>query len=154
MKPTLTERNKRIIDAYYQSLSRGDSATFKSLHAEDVVFNFVGRTPLSGRHVGREKCFKLLSRYVIAALVPGEYQFAKKWRIMAADEKCVVAIMKGGGAAKNGSNYEQTYCQVFTIAEDKICEIHEFFDTVLVEEALFDCRLEKPEKDPTEPFQF
>jgi uncharacterized protein len=66
----------------------------------------------------------------------------------------VVGIMHGGGVAKNGIDYDQTYCQIFTIREGKISELHEFFDTVLAEAALFDNKLERPEREPELPFEF
>jgi ketosteroid isomerase-like protein len=149
-----TEKNRKAIETYYRSLAAGSFKTFVSLHAEDVVFNLVGKTPVSGRFVGRERCLNAVSGRVAEALVPGKFRFAKKWRIMAADENCVVGIMKGGGTAKNGLNYEQTYCQVFTMRDGKIQELHEFFDTVLAEEALFDNRLECPQAEPESPLEF
>lgn len=149
-----TEKNRRTVETYYQSLAAGNFKTFVSLHVEDVVFNLVGKTPVSGRFVGREKCFNAVSARVAKALVPGKFRFAKKWRIMAADKNCVVGIMEGGGTAKNGLEYEQTYCQVFTMHNGKIKELHEFFDTVLAEEALFDNRLERPQTKPEFPLEF
>jgi len=149
-----TEKNRRAIETYYRSLAAGDFKNFASLHTEDVAFNLVGNTPVSGRFLGRERCLSDVSARVVKALVPGRFRFAKKWRIMAADENCVVGIMKGGGMAKNGVEYEQTYCQVFTMRNGKIQELHEFFDTVLAEEALFDNRLESLQAEPESPLEF
>lgn len=148
------EENRRIIERYYRSLAEGDAETFSSLHTEDVVFNILGNTPFSGRFVGKTECFSEVGYRVVHLLVPGRFKFAKKWRIMAADENCVVGIMQGGGTAKTGLEYEQTYCQVFTMREGKISELHEFLDTVLVEEALFENRLECPREEPDLHFQF
>ena len=148
------EENRKIIERYYRSLAEGDAETFSSLHSKDVIFNVLGKTPVSGRFVGKAECFSKIASRVIRTLVPGTFKFAKKWRIMAADENCVVGIMQGGGVAKTGYKYEQTYCQVFTIRDGKIFELHEFLDTVLVEEALFENRLEFPREDPDFPFEF
>jgi ketosteroid isomerase-like protein len=148
------EENRKIIEKYYGALAEGDAETFSSLHSEDVIFNVLGNTPVSGRFMGKTECFSKIASRVVRTLVPGTFKFAKKWRIMAADEKRVVGIMKGGGVAKTGLEYDQTYCQVFTIRDGKISELHEFLDTVLVEEALFGNRLECPREDPDLPFNF
>jgi uncharacterized protein len=148
------QENRTIIEKYYQSLAEGDFKTFASLHAEDVVFNLAGKTPVSGRFVGKTQCLSFVARRVSHALIKGEYRFARKWRLMAVDEERVVGIMQGGGVAKNGINYDQTYCQIFTIRDGKVSELHEFFDTVLAEAALFDNKLERAEREPEHPFEF
>ena len=147
------KENRETIERYYHALANGDFEALAAIHSDDVVFNLVGQTPVSGRFVGKNVCFgEVISEKVLGALVPGKFKFAKKWRIMAADDNCVVGIMQGGGLAKNGIEYAQTYCQVFTMRNGKITELHEFFDTVLAEAALFDNHLEKQETGPAQPF--
>ncbi|NIV22945.1 MAG: hypothetical protein GWN51_04690, partial [Gemmatimonadetes bacterium] len=58
-----------------------------------------------------------------------------------------------GGPTRNGQSYEQTYCEIFTIRDGKIAEMHNFFDTVLVEQCLFDNPLERPETPLPDPFR-
>ena len=146
--------NRQLIEKYYEALSAGDFEKLASLHTDDVVFNLVGNTPVSGRFTGKDICFGEVVAQVVSSLQPETIKFGVKWRIMAADENCVVGIMQGGGMAVNGEEYAQTYCQVFTIENGKITELHEFFDTVLVEKALFGNHLQKPETAPPNPFQF
>jgi ketosteroid isomerase-like protein len=148
------EENIKTIEDYYRRLSKGDFEKFISLHAEDVIFNLAGRTPVSGRFIGRAKCIEAVLKPVAKSLQPGKFKFAKKWRIMAADENRVVAIMQGGGTTKNDCSYEQTYCQIFTLSNGKILEVHEFFDTALAEAALFNNRLQREEIEPTQAFDF
>ena len=61
--------------------------------------------------------------------------------------------MKGGGPCKNGEDYEQTYCEIFTIRDGKIIELHAFFDTVLIEQCLFDNSLKRKPSIVKDPFQ-
>ena len=61
--------------------------------------------------------------------------------------------MQGGGPTVNGGRYDQTYCEIFTIRDGLIIEMHNFFDTVLVEDALFSNRLENIEAPISHPFQ-
>jgi len=95
----------------------------------------------------------MISQKLLDKLVPGKIQFATKWTIVAAEGDRVVGLMQGGGPTKDGHNYEQTYCEIFTIRDGKILEMHNFFDTVLVEQCLFDNPLTRPEASLTDPFQ-
>ena len=149
-----TEDNRRLIERWYEALAAGDFQTIFDMHHDDVVYNMVGNTPVSGRLYGREACCNgMIQQQLLAALVPGEFQFAREWHIVAAEGERVVGLMKGGGPARNGALYEQTYCEIFTIRDGKIAEMHNFFDTVLVEQCLFDNSLERPESPLPDPFR-
>jgi len=41
------------------------------------------------------------------------------------------------GKSIHDKDYNQIYCQIFTIKDNKIYKLHEFFDTSLVETSLF-----------------
>lgn len=151
----LREANIRLAESYYQALERGDFEALAHLHADDVVFNLIGHTPVSGRWVGKAECFgPLVEELVVGKLVPETVQFSRKWKIMCADEDRVVGLMYGGGKATNGEDYLQTYCQIMTIRDGKIAELHEFFDTALVELALNDNPTVKDPTVPDRPFDF
>lgn len=147
--------NVALIERYYQCLHDGDFETLAALHADDVAFNMLGSTPVSGRWEGRQECFgPLVADAVLGKLRPGEYQFGKIWRIMCADDHSVVGIMQGGGPGLNGEIYDQTYCQVFNIREGKISELHEFYDTALVELVLNDNPTQKGTTPQERAFRF
>jgi ketosteroid isomerase-like protein len=150
-----SQENRQLIERWYHALEEGDFETLADLHADDVVYNLIGTTPVSGRWIGKEECVDgIINEKLLTFLVPEEVQFGKKWRIMCADENCVVGIMQGGGPTKSGDLYDQTYCEIFTIRDGKIAELHAFLDTVLVERCLNDNRLQKPETQPMRPFDF
>ena len=124
------------------------------MHHEDVVYNMVGNTPVSGRIYGKEACCNgMITQKLLEKLVPEKIQFSKEWTIVAAEGDRVVGLMKGGGPTKDGNNYDQTYCEIFTIRDGKIVEMHNFFDTVLVEQCLFDNHLQEIEEPLVDPFQ-
>ncbi|MEP5938109.1 MAG: nuclear transport factor 2 family protein [Erythrobacter sp.] len=163
MDTDLRQRNIALIERYYAALAGGDFEALADCHSDDVAFNMLGSTPVSGRWEGKAECFgPLVADAVLGNLVPGQFAFAKKWRIMSADDTCVVGLMQGGGPALNGEQYDQTYCQVFTIGDRetdqgtqrKITELHEFYDTALVERALNDNPSAKPPVQPDKPFSF
>lgn len=149
------DANIALAEAYYRALERGDFEALADLHHDDVAFNLLGSTPVSGRWEGKAECFgPLVEEMVVGKLVPETIQFSREWRIMCADENCVVGIMRGGGMGKNGHEYLQTYCQVMTIRDGKIAELHEFFDTALVELALNDNPTAKGTSEVARPFTF
>lgn len=136
---TLREQNIAVAEAFYEALAQGDFDALAALHSEDVVFNLLGSTPVSGRWEGKAQCFgPLVADGVVGKLIPETVQFSREWAIMCADEQRVVGLMRGGGKGKNGHEYLQTYCQIMTIKDGIIVEMHELFDTALVELVLND----------------
>ena len=144
-----------VATAFYEALAAGDFDALAALHSDDIVFNLVGTTPVSGRWEGKAVCFgPIVADGVIGKLVPETIRFSRQWRIMSADENCVVGLVRGGGTATNGHDYTQTYCQIMTIRDGLIVELHEFFDTALVELALNDNPTVKGPSLPAQPFTF
>ncbi|MEL7199942.1 MAG: nuclear transport factor 2 family protein [Pseudomonadota bacterium] len=151
----LREANIAVAKRFYEVLAAGDFEALAALHSDDVVFNLVGSTPVSGRWEGKAECFgPVVADGVVGKLVPETIQFSRKWRIMSADDNCVVGIMQGGGMGKNGHDYQQTYCQIMTIRDGLIVELHEFFDTALVELALNDNPTGKGPSEVQRAFEF
>ena len=149
------QANIELIEHYYACLGSGDFEALADLHSDEVCFNMLGSTPVSGRWEGKAECFgPIVADGVVGKLKPGEFAFSKKWRIMCADHERVVGIMQGGGPGLNGEQYDQTYCQVFTIIDGKIAELHEFYDTALVELVLNDNPTQKPPTPQKRAFQF
>lgn len=151
----LRETNIGVAQAFYTALERGDFDALAELHHDDVAFNLIGQTPVSGRWEGKAECFgPLVADMVVGKLVPETIQFSRQWKIMCADDTRVVGLMTGGGMATNGEEYLQTYCQIMTIRDGKITELHELFDTALVERALNDNPTVKGPTPPARPFAF
>jgi ketosteroid isomerase-like protein len=151
----LRAANIAVATRFYEALAAGDFDALAALHSDDIVFNLVGTTPVSGRWEGKAVCFgPIVAEGVVGKLVAETIRFSREWRIMCADENGVVGLMRGGGLAKNGHDYSQTYCQIMTIRDGLIVELHEFFDTALVELALNDNPTKKGPSVPARPFAF
>jgi hypothetical protein len=154
VQETSVGENRALITRWYEALAAGDFEAIFEMHHDDVVYNMVGNTPVSGRIHGKEACCNgMIAEKLLEKLVPGEFRFSKTWTIVAAEGDRVVGLMQGGGPTLNGGNYDQTYCEIFTIRDGKIIEMRNFFDTVLVEECLFDNSLVRPESPSEDPFQ-
>jgi ketosteroid isomerase-like protein len=147
--------NIAVATHFYEALAAGDFDALAALHSDDIVFNLVGSTPVSGRWEGKDVCFgPIVADGVIGKLKAETIRFSREWRIMCADDERVVGLMRGGGMATNGHDYLQTYCQIMTIRDGLIVELHEFFDTALVELALNDNPTAKGPSVPARPFEF
>jgi len=139
--------NIDLLNRYFQHMHDGDWAGVEAMYHDDIVIHMLGTTPASGRLVGKEMVTdELIARKVHDALVPETIAFARRWKVMCADEDRVVAIMEGGGRTRSGDDYDQTYCEIFRFRDGKIIEMHAFFDTALAERALFDNPLSVPRR--------
>jgi len=149
------QRNRELITQWYTALQDGDWETISDMHAHDVVYYMVGSTPVSGKLEGKDECLgEMINKKLLGQLVPEEVRFSQKWRIMCVDEHGGVGVMQGGGPTVSGDMYYQTYCEIFRFENDKIKELHAFFDTALVERCLFGNRLQQAREQPERPFDF
>lgn len=128
---------REIVESWYEALRTVDLEGFVALHHDDVVYNIVGRTEISGRWHGKDVMFGTIVPKVFAALDPQHVDFANPSRVFAVDGNRVVGLMRGGGVTTGGEEYEQTYCHLFEIRDGRIGEVWEFFDTELAQARLF-----------------
>jgi ketosteroid isomerase-like protein len=149
------EENIRLLNRYFSAMAAGDWPTVEALYHENIVIHMAGSTPASGRLVGKTTVTQgLIARQVHAALDPERMRFAKRWKIMCADDERVVAIMEGGGPTLTGDLYEQTYCEIFKFEDGKVIEMHAFFDTALAERALFGNPLRQERDAPAQRLDY
>ena len=46
------EENKELIEKWYIALEQGDFEAIYNMHHDNVVYNMLGNTPVSGRNYG------------------------------------------------------------------------------------------------------
>lgn len=129
--------NRALAQRYLSALGSMDGPVLAELHHEDVVFEMLGTTPVSGRFVGRDACLGEVFPPVIAALEPGSFSFARDAVIAVVDESGAVAITRSDGAAVRGGRYEQVYFLALTIDDGKIVKLDAAYDTAHVQEVVF-----------------
>ena len=129
--------NREIILNFYKSLENSDFETLNQLWHDDVTLSLIGTTPVSGDFRGKETAINLIENGVLAKLKFDTVSFANKWDIVAVDDNIVVGTMTLKGQSIYNKDYNQIYCQIFTIKDNKIYRLHEFFDTALVESSLY-----------------
>lgn len=139
------QQNIELLDRYFTLMREGQWEAVEDMYHDDIVIHMAGTTPASGRLAGKAAVTdKLIAEQVHGALVPEGIAFARRWKIMCADDERVVAIMEGGGPTVAGDLYDQTYCEIFRFRDGKVVEMHAFFDTALAERALFHNPLAQP----------
>ena len=130
--------NKKIIKKFYNSLENSDFDSLNELWHDDVTLTLIGSTPVSGDFKGKDSAISLIEKGVLANLQFDKVIFANEWNIIAAENDIVVGTMTLQGKSIYKKDYNQIYCQIFTIKDNKIFRLHEFFDTALVETSLYD----------------
>ena len=149
------EQNIELVNRYFAAMSAGDWAAVEAMYDDDIVVHMAGTTPASGRLEGKAAVIDdLIARQVHAALDVERMQFARRWKVMCADDERVVAIMEGGGPTRSGDRYDQVYCEIFRFRAGKLLEMHAFFDTALAERALFANPLAIPRNPPAQPLTY
>lgn len=84
--PVNGAQNRKSIERWYQALAAGDFETIFDVHPEDVIYNWVGNTPVSGRIYGKEVCCNgMISEKLLQQLVPEEIKFSNEWTSVAAE---------------------------------------------------------------------
>lgn len=126
------EQNKKIVNQAFDLAEKGNIKGFLNNLSEDFKWTTIGSTSVSGTYDIKG----LLENYFpkIAAsfesmpiIIPDQ---------IIADENYVIRLGHGeGGVAKNGLEYNNIYCFVIRVKDNKIKEITEYCDTALVEKA-------------------
>ncbi len=124
--------NKEIIRNMFAELSKGNPQGFLDKMADDVKFTLQGTTKYSGTFNNKQELLTKLLGPLSAQLEGGlaitPYNFI-------AEGDYVVMQANGKSNTKAGSTYNNSYCQVFKLANGKVQEVVEYLDTELVTKA-------------------
>jgi ketosteroid isomerase-like protein len=124
--------NKQLIQSMFAELSRGNGAGYLDRLADDVKFTIMGTTKYSGTYRGKQDVVNRLLTPLMNEL-DGGLEVTPDAFIAEGDT--VVMQGRGRSKTKSGEPYNNSYCQVFRIADGKVREITEYLDTELVTQA-------------------
>jgi uncharacterized protein len=124
--------NKQLIQNMFAELSKGNAEAFLGNMADDVRFTIIGTTKYSGTFNGKQE---LLSKLLgpLSSQLEGGLTITPENFI--ADGDYVAMQARGKSQTKTGKSYNNTYCQVFRLANGKVKEVVEYLDTELVTSA-------------------
>jgi uncharacterized protein len=125
--------NKQLMQAIFSELSAGNTRPFRDAMADDFSWTATGTTSWSGTYRGKQAVLGELFEPLFA-------QFADRYTNTAdrfiAEGDHVVVECRGRVTTKAGTPYNNTYCYVCRLADGKLRELTEYFDTELVASAL------------------
>jgi ketosteroid isomerase-like protein len=122
------EKNKQIVEAFYQAGDRGDMEACLGMLADDIRWTNIGSTRFSGTYVGKRALMEQLLAPLFGSLKAGISSVIEN---MIAEQDYVVALTSGSAETTDGEPYNNSYCQVMRIRDGKIAEVTEYFDTEL-----------------------
>ena len=124
--------NKQLIQTMFAELSKGNAEAFLANMADNVKFTIIGTTKYSGTCNGKQELIQKVLAPLTAQLEGGISLTPENF---IADGDYVAMQARGKATTKSGKPYNNTYCQVFRIANGKVQEITEYLDTELVTSA-------------------
>ena len=105
--------NKQLIEDMFAELSRGNGAGYLERLSDDVEFTIIGTTKFSGTFRGKAD---VVSRLLTPLMNGLDGPLEVKPHHLVAEGDAVVVQARGRSITKTGKPYDNTYCQVFTIA--------------------------------------
>jgi ketosteroid isomerase-like protein len=129
----ITERNRATITAIFEAMSRGETRPFGEAMADDFTWRMTGTTAWSGTYVGKAD---VQGRMLRTLREQWATQYKSTPSRILADGDHVVVETRGDVVTKTGKPYNNTYCFVIRMRDDKMVELTEYFDTELVTAAL------------------
>ncbi len=127
-----TAENKQLIQTMFAELSKGNAEAFLGNMADNIRFTIIGTTKYSGTFNGKQELISKLLAPLTAQLEGGLTITPDNF---IADGDYVAMQARGKSTTKTGKSYNNTYCQVFHLANGKVQEVTEYLDTELVTSA-------------------
>ena len=124
--------NKELIRNMFAELSRGNGQAFLDTMADNVRFTIIGTSKFSGTFNGKQEFLNKVMTPLSAQLEGGLTITTDN---LIAEGDYVAMQGRGNSRTKAGGTYNNTYCQVFRIANGKVQEVTEYLDTELVTSA-------------------
>ncbi len=130
----MADERAEIVRKMWTSWCAGDLETALAAMADNITWTIPGNRDVSGRREGKNAMRQLFSE--VHGLFPNGLQV--DFHKLHTTGDAVVAEMTIKGPAFNGRHYENAYCIVFDIAQDKIqngrvyvdmAEVANVFDT-------------------------
>jgi ketosteroid isomerase-like protein len=120
---------KEVATSWISKQANGDiEGSFAKLH-ENLTWTITGTTPISGRHSKQHMITEIFQK--LAPVMSGEFIVDE----VIGDGDRAIVLARAIGKGPTGP-YNQHYCLVLRIADDKVIEIVEYCDTALIETAL------------------
>ena len=122
--------NKQVVLDFYEAGARGDMDACFAFLADDVTWTNIGSTKFSGTYIGKQAIAEDLLGPLFSQLKAG---ISSQIERLTAEGDIVVAQTSGTAENKDGTPYNNTYCQVIRIRDGQIADVKEYMDTALID---------------------
>ena len=122
--------NKQVVLDFYEAGARGDMDACFALLADDVKWTNIGSTKFSGTYIGKQALAENLLGPLFGELKAG---ISSQIEQLTAEGDIVVAQTSGNAETRDGTPYNNTYCQVIRIRDGRIAAVKEYMDTALID---------------------
>ncbi len=121
--------NKEVIRNMFAELSKGNADAFIGGLADNLRFTIIGSTKFSGTFNGKQEFINKVLAPLAAQLEGGLTMTIDN---LIAEGDYVAMQARGKSNTKSGGTYNNTYCQVWRLANGKVQEATEYLDTEVV----------------------
>jgi uncharacterized protein len=125
--------NKQLMHQIFEELSKGNSEPFVANMADDFRWTVTGKTKWSRTYEGKHSV-------LVDLFGPLRARISDRIRTTAhrliAEGDYVVVEARGNNVTKSGMPYNNNYCFVFRLSDNRLKEVTEYLDTELVTSVL------------------
>lgn len=134
-KQEITVASKAVVQAYMETLMKGDMDALRNFFAPDATWTLAGDLPVSGTWTGPDEILDEFVPVMVARLVPESMEF--EFEGLIAEGERVLAEWNTRGLARAGGRYDQHCLAIFTVREGRITAVREYFDTLHAKTVVF-----------------
>lgn len=128
----MSEQNKQIVLTFLDAMGKGDAKTAATCLAPDATTVAKGFGKFAGvRHIDRI----LGTIEAFRELIPDGLKVTIHSLLSEGDQ--VAVEFEGDARLFNGTPYCNQYCMIFTLENDRIKQVNEYFCTILADETLY-----------------
>jgi ketosteroid isomerase-like protein len=120
--------NKQIVRSFYEAANRGDFETCFGLLSDDIVWRSMGSMKFSGEYRGKAELMEKLIGPLFGQLKRGILSSVEG---LFGEDDHVIALTSGSAETIDGRPYNNRYCHVIRLRDDKFVEVTEYLDTAL-----------------------
>jgi ketosteroid isomerase-like protein len=126
-----TEATRATVEAFYAALTKGDRDAVRDLLSDDCAWVPPTTAPFPEMTGGAEIAAELGGRVVKRMFDISKPFNLEVRRILADGDVAVVQQRLTATAKATGEYYDNQYCWIYTVRDDKIVHMEEYADTLL-----------------------
>ena len=125
-----TEDSRRVVQSFLDNAAQGNMDACFALFSDDASWSNIGSTRFSGTCEGKDAILNDLVGPLFGSLQDG---IRSDVEAVIADGERVVVLSQGHATTQDGTPYNNTYAQVFTVRDGMIVAVKEYMDTALID---------------------